>query len=349
MDALTNVVAVLIVILILLQVDVTNAVQKLLDDLKPATPEQIAAAQQQKNQILQQIQKQKELLKAPEPKPQELGRIEADLSLLEDSIKKHNAGLMEISKLKQQVDAQKKTETEERKKTEVLLAEISRMKGLLDQTPIPKMPEATVVKIPNSRDIPETADVFYCYIVGDQAHFVDPYEAKNLVMAEFKSNERNLLRELRKIPKKADVKIFDQEKTVQFFSQRNLKIRNQSISVPYNKPWTRLSYRISFDPKKGDASLADIEQPRGRFHKICDRVRSSPRNVLIFKVNPNGFATYIKAREIADSMNLACGWEIDGNTYYQATLDFEVNRLEQPAPPKPGAVPSKPAPKRKLD
>ena len=91
-------------------------------------------------------------------------------------------------------------------------------------------------------------------------------------MAEFKSNERTLLRELRKIPKKADVKIYDQEKTVQFFAQRNLKVRNQSISVPYNKPWPRLNYRISFDPKKGDASLADMEQDRGRFHKICDRV-----------------------------------------------------------------------------
>lgn len=349
MDALTNVVAVLIVILILLQVDVTNTVQKLLDDLKPATPEQIAAAQQQKAQVLEQIKKQQELLKAPEPTPQQLGKIEADLSLLEDSLKKHDAGLMELTKLKQQVESQKTTEAEERKKTETILAEINRLKALLDQTPVPKAPQPTVVKIPNSRDIPETAEILYCYIAGDQAHFVDPAEAKKMVMAEFKSNERQLLREIRKIPKKADIKIYDQEKTVQFFAQRNLKVRNQSISVPYNKPWTRLNYRISFDPKKGDASLADMEQERGRFHKICDRVRSSPRNVLIFKVNPNGFATYIKAREIADSMNVSCGWEVDGNTAYQAPLEFDVNRLEEPPPPKPGAQPAKPAPKRKLD
>jgi hypothetical protein len=349
MDALTNVVAVLIVILILLQVDVTNTVQKLLDDLKPATPEQITAAQQKLTQIKQQIQKQQELLKAPEPTPQELGKIEADLSLLEDNLNKHKAGLLELDKLKQQVEAQKKTEAEERKKTDAILAEINRLKALLDQTPIPKAPQPTVVKIPNSRDIPETAEILYCYIHGDQAHFVDPAEAKKMVMAEFKSNERTLFRELRKIPKKADVRIYDQEKTVQLFAQRALKVRNQSLSVPYNKPWTRLNYRITFDPKKGDASLADMEQERGRFHNICNRVRSSPRNVLIFKVNPNGFATYIKAREIADSMNVACGWEIDASTSYQAPLDFEVNRLEQPPPPKPGAAPAKPAPKRKLD
>jgi hypothetical protein len=68
--------------------------------------------------------------------------------------------------------------------------------------------------------------------------------------------------------------------------------------------------------------------------------------VLIFKVNPNGFATYLKAREIADSMNIPCGWEIDGNAYYQERLDFAVNNLEAP-PPSTG--PSKGAPKRKLD
>jgi len=349
MDALTNVVAVLIVILILLQVDVTNTVEKMLNDLKPASPEQIVAAQQQQAQLQQQIKKQQEMLKAPEPTPQELGKIEADLSLMEDSLKKHSAGLMALDQLKKQVEAQKKIESEERKKTDVILAEINRIKALLDETPIPKVPQATVVKIPNSRDIPETADIYYCYIVGDQAHFVDPYEAEKMIMAEFKSNERILFRELRKIPKKADVRIYDQEKIVQFYAQRNLKVRNQSISVPYNKPWPRLNFRITFDPKKGDASLADMEQERGRFHNVCNRVRSSPRSVLIFKVNPNGFATYIKAREIADSFNIPCGWEIDGSTYFQAPLDFEVNRLEQPPPPKPGAAPAKPAPKRKLD
>ncbi|TAE89535.1 MAG: hypothetical protein EAZ81_12785 [Verrucomicrobia bacterium] len=221
---------------------------------------------------------------------------------------------------------------------------------MLDQTPIPKAPEATVVRIPNSRDIPETAEILYCFIVGDQAHFVDMTEAKNLIMAEFKSNERNLIHSVRKIPKKADKKIYDQDKVVSLFQQKNLRVRNQTIAVPYHKPYTNMYYRLSFDPKKGDATLADMQQERGRFHNICARVRQSSRNVLIFKVHPNGFATYIKAREIADKMNIACGWEIDVSTSLIGRLDFEVNRLEAPPAKKPGAAPPAPAgPKRKLD
>eukprot|EP01051_Picozoa_sp_SAG22_P033874 SAG22_NODE_15061_length_358_cov_0.776062_1_plen_71_part_01 len=42
MDALTNVVAVLILVLVLVQVDVSQKVSEFLDNLKPATAEDIA-------------------------------------------------------------------------------------------------------------------------------------------------------------------------------------------------------------------------------------------------------------------------------------------------------------------
>lgn len=73
-----------------------------------------------------------------------------------------------------------------------------------------------------------------------------------------------------------------------------------------------------------------MEQPKGRFHKVCEFVKQTQFSVIIFKVNPNGFATYLKAREIADSMNIPCGWEIEWNNAHQAMLPFGVNRLEEP-------------------
>lgn len=349
MDALTNVVAVLIVILILLQVDVTQTVDKMLNDLKPASEEDINRANQELAQVQQQLARQTEMLKLPEPTAKDFGRVKAELSLLDEAIKKEQGSLVQLSQLRQEVEKQKKIEAEERQKTDPVITEINRIKGLLDQTPVPKAPPATVVRIPNSREIPKNAEILFCCIVGDQAHFVDLPEAKKLIMSEFKSNERQLLHSIRKIPKKVDIKVYDQDKIVQLFAQKNLRVRNQTITVPYNKQATRMYFILQFDPQKGDASLADMQQERGRFHNICARVRQSPRNVLIFKVHPNGFATYLKAREIADQMNVPCGWEIDGNSAHYAALDFEVNQLEKPAPPPPGAVPPPAEPKRKLD
>ncbi|MES2981731.1 MAG: hypothetical protein V4727_05395 [Verrucomicrobiota bacterium] len=348
MDALTNVVAVLIVILILLQVDVGQTVERMLNELEPATPEQIELALQEKQKVMEQISKQQELLKAPEPTPQEIGAIQADLSILEASLKNNEMSLMEISALRKKVEEQKTIESAEKTKTDAILAEIARIKAQIDQTPIPKAPEATVVRIPNSRDIPESAQIFYCFIQQDQALLVDAIEGKELIMAEMKRHERTLIHSVKKVPKKPDVTTYDQEKVVSHFKQRDLKIRNLNLTVPYNKPRTYLHMRITFDPKKGDASLADMEQPKGRFHKVCEFVRNTPRSVIIFKVHPNGFATYLKAREIADDMNIPCGWEIDTNNAYQERLDFRVNNLEEPPPQTTPAKPN-PTPKRKLD
>jgi hypothetical protein len=349
MDALTNVVAVLIVILILLQTNVKQTVEKFLGDLTPATPEQIEAAKDQKKELAAQWQRQQELFKAPKPTEKEIAALRADLSLLEKSIEENKVALLELSELRKKVEAEKKIEEAEQRKTEPILAEIARLKALLDQTPAPKAPEAAVVRLPNSRPIPETAEIFQIHTFKDQIHLVDAGQARRMIMDEFKFHERNLFRELKRISGKPDVRVYDQEKVVRHFAEKNLKVRKQSISVPYNKPYTRLNFRVTFDPNDGDATLADLEQARGRFHNICDYIKRNTRAVIIFKVHPNSFATYLKAREIADQMGIPCGWEIDGNNFYQERLEFPVNNLEQPPPPKPGAQPPPPRPSTKLD
>jgi|688.fasta_scaffold37537_4 hypothetical protein len=350
MDALTNVVAVLILILILLQVDVSNTVEKLLGELKPATPEQIEAAQQKQQQLQKEITKQQDLLKAPAPTPQLIQQVEQDLSLLEKSLEDNKSKLLDLNKLRE-LAAKTKTEADaEKTKTDTILNEIARLEALLDQTPKPTPPPSTVVRIPNSRPIPEDANLYYCYIHGDQAHLVDTIDLKDRVMDLFERNKRNFVRERIKVSRKPDRIIYDQQKIVDFFATQKLSIRKQTHTVPFNKPWTRLNAHITFDPKIGDASLADMNLPKGRFHNICNLVSSYQRRVLIFKVHPNGFATYLKAREIADSYRIPCGWEIDANTAINIPLDFEVNRLEEPPPPNPNPpAPPPPGPKRQLD
>ncbi|MBN8458571.1 MAG: hypothetical protein J0M04_12105 [Verrucomicrobia bacterium] len=349
MDALTNVVAVLILILILLQVDVGQTVDRILGNLKPATEREIAAASSDLAKARKDLARQREALEAPPPTPEQIAKIRADLALLDKDTATKQAKLLEHGKL---VDIYNKTKAEadaELAKTNKLLEEIKKLTALLDQTPVPKAPAATVVRIPDSRDIPQDANIYYCVIRDDIAHLVDLPTAKAEVMREFDRRQRELFRELVKVKGKSDRRIYDQDKVVKHFAALNLNVRNQKVTVPYNRPWTRLNVRIDIDPKKGDATRQDIETDKGRFHAICNKVSSYPRRVLIFKVHPNSFAAYLKAREIADQYRIPCGWEIDANTAFSLPLDFEVNRLEEPPKPQPGAAPPKPGPKRKLD
>lgn len=348
LDVLTNVVVVLIVVLLLLQIDVEKSVQRIFDNLMPATPEQVEFAKHQLKDLEEQITKQNEMLEAPAPAQSELDGLKADLALLEKNIQDNRSKLIALDEVKKRTATAEKEAGEEKKLTDERLAKIRELEALLDQTPRPKPQAASVVSIPDSRPVPNNANLFYCFITGDQAHLVDAIEAKDMVMKAFDAKKRDFKSERIREQGQRTRYLYDQEEVVGFFGTQDMKVRGQAITVPFNRPWTRLHYRVTFDPAKGDASLADMQQPGGRFHKMMDYVKGTQRAVLIFKVHPNGFATYLKAREIADEKQIPAGWEVDGNPFFSAVLDdFDVNRLEQPPPPP--ATPQPPRPARKLD
>ncbi len=350
MDALTNVVAVLLLVLILLQTDVGKAVQRLLGDLVPATREQIAQAESEVARLEKDRDAAKTMVSAKPPDPRSIEEAKQQLALMEESLKDSKVRLLEIAKLRELRKNHQTVLDAEQKKTDFILEEIRRLEALLDQTPVPEARKPDIVRIPNSREIPEGANIYYAYVIGDRVHLVDPLTTKKVVMAEFEKVRSKMLRDTVKVKKGKDRKIYDQDKLVKHFATLDLKVRDQKITVPPNRPWTRLSARIGLDSKAGGVTLAEMEKPNSEWHRISNLVRSFPRGVLIFRVHPSGFATYLKAREISDSFRVPCGWEVTGSANHSVPLDdFDVNRLEEPKPqPKP-ATPALPQPKRVLD
>lgn len=349
MDALTNVVAVLILVLILLQADVGQKVQRLLDELPPATPEQIEKSKQELAKLTRERDHNKALLNAKAPEPQLLDQTKAQLALLEKSLKENEIRLLDLEKLRQLQTKHQSELDAEKKKTDAVIAEIRKMEALLDSTPVPQPKKPDVVRIPNSREIPQGANIYYAHVIGDRVHLIDPITARKMVIDEFEKVRSKMLRETIKVKGARDRKVYDQEKLVKHFDSLDLKVRGQKIRLLPNRPWTRLPMRIEIDPKSGGVPLAAMDGPNSEWHRICNLVRSFPKSVLIFRVHPNAFPTYIKAREIADRFNIPCGWEINGNPHHTETIDeFEVNRLEQPKP-QPPKPPAPPAPKKGLD
>jgi hypothetical protein len=346
MDALTNVVAVLILVLILLQADVGKAVERLLGNLAPATPEQVQQAKDEVAQLIKDRDAAKAMLSAKPPEPKQIEDAKTQLALLEKSFKDSDVRLLAVDQLKQlQLKHQAELDAE-KKKTDLLLEEIRKLEALLDETPLPQAVKPDIVRIPNSRAIPEGANVYYAYVIGDRVHLVDPITAKEMVMDEFDKIRSKMLKQTIKVKGARDRRIYDQDKLVKHFAGLDLKVRGQKITVPYNRPWTRLAARIELDTKNGGVPLAAMEKPNSEWHRICNLIRSFPRGVLIFRVRPDGFTTYLKAREIADSFNMPSGWEVSGATSHSITLDgFEVNRLEEPKPPQdPKPAPTGPPP-----
>ncbi len=352
MDTMTNVVGVLTIVLVMAGISIAHAVKRILTDLPPATSAQVA-------EVLSSIARTKAEIAANEQKTATLsglpnkGDIEVELDRLEAQVKEKDIKLFDLPVLGKELASKSDERSKKEAELSALITERDRLKALLDTTPVPKAPEEKIVRIPNSRDIPKDANVYYCFVRADQVYFVDLISAKEKVMAELKHEEHNLIKQRIKVPKAKDRIIYDQAQIVNLLAKKPMEVRGQKIHVPFNKPWPGLNVHIDLPAGKGDASLADMDNPRGRFLSMVYNLSSLPKVVLMFEVNLDGFATYLKAREIVDRYRIPCGWEINGNTTIWTPLEIEVNRMEEPPPPPPPAPPDPnpppPPPKRQLD
>lgn len=155
MDTMTNVVGVLIIVLVMVGISIASAVKKILSDLPPVTPEE--------------YQKMLQVVKELPPPPADPKKIEEDKKIAEQKLKKAIEDLKTIDTTslesqmkfmdlesfnKKLADARKQRETQ---KVEVdkLIAEVERLKALLDQTPVYKPDPPTYIRLPNPRPFPE--------------------------------------------------------------------------------------------------------------------------------------------------------------------------------------------------
>ncbi|MFK7910688.1 MAG: hypothetical protein AB8F34_08795 [Akkermansiaceae bacterium] len=350
MDALTNVVAVLILVLVLVRVDVTQKVADFLDNLKPATPEELA----QNQQVLQKSENKKvELIKLLEneaPDPAEIEKAKTDLAILEKDAKTRDDLLVELEELKKLEKKAREQRDAEQEKTEAMQKRIAELESQLDQTPMPEAPPATVVNIPNSRDIPRNAQKYYAYVHEDRVHFIDPFTPEEQFVDVAKKNRREWM--LKRVKRKgADKYIYDQRKIVQYFKEKPLlNKRGQKIVVPGHPTGHSLYIDIKPDLAKGGTHLDQLGENRSLFADIMRKVSSNRRSIIMFRVHPNAFHTYLEARKVADRYKVPAGWEVTSRGFHRFHVhDVSVNRLKEPPPPKKPDGPKPPKIDPKLD
>lgn len=346
MDALTNVVAVLILVLILVQTEVTNKVQEFFDNLDPATPEQVEESKKELAKLEEQRTKREEKLKEDPPTPEAIEEEKRKLALLEKDAELDESILADITQLRKlEQEARKKRDAAQKKSTE-FQTEIARLEALLDDTPFLQAEPPTVVTIPNSRDIPANAIIYYALVMDDRVHFIDPYTPAEKYYEMTKKNRSEWLRERIK-QQGADRYILDHNKVMKAFKDFDFgNTRGQKVYLPNLPQQVRLALDIVPDRKEGGTSLEELSQPNNKFVGILKVLARDRKAVLMFRVNPNSFNTYLVARELADKAGVPAGWEVSGWDRHRHNLtEVEVNRLEEPPEKPPGPRPPKVGPK----
>lgn len=353
MDALTNVVAVLILVLILVQADVSQKVQKFIDDMIPATPEQIAAMKENNIALQDKVKKLEAAMKEDAPSQEQIEEEKRQLALLEKSVEEHKAALADLDKLRE-IEATVKAEREaENKKTSAIQEEIAKLEGLLDRTPPLDPSTPTVVNIPNSRPIPTDAKMFYAVTAKGRVHIIDPNAVLKTFNGELDKHRNDWLFKRTKVKGKPDRLVYDGQKIAAFFKDYNWgNTQGQKIEIIASPKAYRLQLAITPDLEKGGTPTAELATPGSAYSKAAATVLKDFNAVLLFQVSPDSFDTYLEARQLADRANIAAGWEIKGDAKVSLRIEDPEIRCLEPAPPaKPGQpAPAKPpALKPKLD
>lgn len=153
MDAVTNVVGVLMIVFVVVALSLANSMQKILSELPVCTPEEY------------EEMKKKQLENPPPPETPE--QIDEKKILAQEQLKKvteelRSVDVSDVQKVqfmdmddfrKKLAEAKEKRESE-KKEVDKLLTEVERLKALLDETPVYVPEAASVVRLPNPRPYP---------------------------------------------------------------------------------------------------------------------------------------------------------------------------------------------------
>jgi hypothetical protein len=367
MDALTNVVAVLIFVLLLVNCEVSQKVVQMMEDLVPASPEEIQKLKDMLKQLEIDKKKLEELKKLPPPPKVDLDSINQKISALKaliqnkkSAIDMNNKNIAELQKLH---DEKLAARDAEQVKANAMMEEIASLEAMLDTTPVAKDIPATEITIPATRPIPEGAKVHYAYITGDRAYFVDlpkyMEEVAEIVdkLKDDKGNhiatgekseeeedkklsaaERRAAREKEKDDaKKEKPVVFDRDKVLPVLNEKLKKIMPPGLNynltaVPH---WSHARIDIGFD-KNGGTPVEALSQPTNGFASDISKLRP-PNDVLMFVVDAPSMYAYALAREIAEKKGIPIGWSISlPNECFSRTdiPNMAINKTGE-APQKP--------------
>lgn len=154
MDAVTNVVGVLMIVFIMMALNTARMVQKILSDLPPVTPEQHQKMKEEVEKLPppmdpKQIEEREKLAQ------QEMKKAVEQLKTIDTTSLEQRAKFMDLDELRKQLEARRKDREAAKAETDKLLQEVERLKALLDQTPKYVPPPPTYVRLPNPRPYPE--------------------------------------------------------------------------------------------------------------------------------------------------------------------------------------------------
>jgi hypothetical protein len=357
MDTMTNVVGVLIIVLVLIGLGLARSVKKVLSDLP-----MVDAAEHEK--LKEEMQQFKDL-QDPAEIQEKIAKLQAELQKIMEALKaldaqqqKNPVVLVDIEKLKKQLEAAQKERNDRKTAVDGLLAEIDKLKIKLDTTP-PYVPPADIgVNLPNTKPMPDKAEI-HRFLISEN-------RIMHLANTDFRKNiEQELRRGRKDYTVKQDVvkdptgkpvmkkeangqtmvqkkTVFDSAKMTAFFNAANVGNRDTKVEVVQQPNSPNVQMRIVPKPGGGE-TIEQIKSATSQFRSVFNALKSDKKSVIWFHVCRDSIPAYLAIRDMVDAVGVPVGWDLVDRPVYSENFsqDFMVEFTPPPAPP---VDPNKPPP-----
>ncbi len=155
MDAVTNVVGVLMIVFIVMALNTAQVVQKILSDLPPVTPEEHQKIVEEMKKLPPPPIDPKDLEEQKKKAEEDMKKAVEVLKTIDTTDLAAKMKFMDLEVFQKQLEERRKERDLSKEETDKLLAEVERLKALLDDTPVFQPPPPTYVRLPNPRPYPE--------------------------------------------------------------------------------------------------------------------------------------------------------------------------------------------------
>lgn len=342
MDTLTNVVGFLILVLMLVQLGLGEAVER----IRTIDPLAFGLREEDIRRTLQDAQdKWRSVAELTARWEQAEPRLRADREELQrlkgspaEAVKVASVDLDQARKLLE--EARRKAQEME-KRLAGLLAERDKLKGQLDKTPVRSAPPTKIVKLPDPREAPKGATAMVLLCREGKVYWVDQDALLDRALKRTAFFQRQNLNKPNEV---------DGEKLVAFFDKTpvqdsSFRVRIRIINYRPYAVFERLA--------NAGESVEQIRHAQSAYRRAL-RLADMRNRYARFIVWSDSFDAYLEARRIADELDMPAGWEPttmkdEWYTYLGGNLVCADKPKPPPVkPPKPGEQPAGPPPRPPL-
>lgn len=336
LDALTNVVGILLLVLILTSLNMTEVVRKIISELPVVTEEQFKDKQKEleKSQIV--LQERQKVWNEMDIKTDRLDTELASLKLEIENLKENNKDIIDLQKRLQALLEQKRLLKEDNStktdRNNDASEERDRLLAILDETPEVEAPPAQMVRLPESGKAERSEEPRYVLLKYNKAYFVgDVYQhlftARDVIDQNFeqlvyngsgmgsythslkgtKTNDQGRPDDLRGRDDQPFRKYrYDGQKVVSFFEQKDFGGSNLKYKAVYNKGSDTIELRV-VPREEGGITMDQMAQANNPLEKAFKSAKFN-RVFLVYYVSPDSFPAYTAARTLSDNIGLKAGW-----------------------------------------